>query len=61
MDTFMQTAANTPGGIGDNRYLKTSQYQLVKIIRMVFGWIGIATSAIIRLIVDIFKGLVGKS
>ncbi len=57
----MQTAANTPGGIGDNRYIKTSQYQLVKIIRMIFGWIGIAVNAIVRLLVDIIKGLAGKS
>ena len=57
----MQTAANTPGGMGDNRYVKTTQYQLVKIIRMVFGWIGIAVSAIFRLLSDIIKGLTGKS
>ncbi len=57
----MQSAANTPGGIGDNRYLKTSQYQFVKIFRTLIGWLGIAVGAIVTLVVDILKGIAGKS
>lgn len=61
MDTFMQSAANTPGGIGDNRYVKTSQYQMVKGIRGVFKLLGIATGALVQLFIDIIKGILGKS
>jgi hypothetical protein len=61
MDTFMQTAANTPGGLGDNKYIKTSQYQFVKIFRTLIAWGAFAIAAITRLLVDVFKGLIGKS
>lgn len=57
----MNEAANTPGGMGDNRYVKTSQYQMVKVIRTTFRLLEIAMKAIITLIKDVFKGIAGKS
>ncbi|GEM_PF-1738817 len=61
METFMQNAANTPGGIGDNRYLKTSEYQVTKVLRTIIRLLEIATKAIFTLVKDVFKGIVGKS
>ena len=57
----MQNAANTPGGMGDNRYVKTSQYQVTKGLRGVFRLLEIATKAVFTLISDVIKGIVGKS
>ena len=60
MDTF-ETAGNSPEGLSGNRYYKTSEYQIVKVLRKVFFLLEMGVGAIVRLCVDVIKGLVGKS
>jgi len=41
--------------------LKTSEYQVTKVLRTIIRLLEIATKAIFTLVKDVFKGIVGKS
>ena len=61
MDTFMQNAANSPQGLGENRYFKTSEYQIVKTLRFGIRMLALGFAAVTRLVIDVLKGIAGKN
>lgn len=60
MDTLTPSNVYGPGGFKENQYVKTTQYQGVKVFRKVFYWIQLLLQALLTLMKDILKGLAGR-
>jgi hypothetical protein len=60
MDSLTPSNTFGAGGLKENQYMKTTEYQVVKILRGVFRLIGIAIGALVVLTKDVIKGLFGR-
>lgn len=57
---YSNNVLNQNGGIKDNRYFKTSEYQIVKVLRGIIGLLGMAVGAIVVLTKDVIRGIFGR-
>jgi hypothetical protein len=60
MDSLTPSNTFGQGGLKENQYMKTTEYQVVKVLRGIFRLLAIATAAIIILVKDVIKGLFGR-
>jgi hypothetical protein len=60
MDSLTPSNTFGAGGLKENQYMKTTEYQVVKILRGIIRLLGIGIGAIVILVRDVLKGLVGR-